>query len=187
MKKVLLVLLLALISATGAYAQFSVGKYTKFPNNKLGGNTWKPALAFARDGSKDMLVLYVNQNSDYAQFDAESRLLVKFENDSTYKLPILMEYGVEKDYDSSYNKFSGVVTESSTYTCYDVTKDFVNSIINDGVLIKKIRIVFTNGTVADYDIDKGYMKKLTKGLQESYKKMEKKQEQQQKNMNDEDF
>ena len=131
MKKVLLVLLLALISATGAYAQFSVGKYTKFPNNKLGGNTWKPALAFARDGSKDMLVLYVNQNSDYAQFDAESRLLVKFENDSTYKLPILMEYGVEKDYDSSYNKFSGVVTESSTYTCYDVTKDFVNSIINN--------------------------------------------------------
>lgn len=150
------------------------------------GNTWKPAIAFGRNYSVNILALYVNQSDDYAQFDEDSRLLIKMENDSVFKFHIILDYGVEKNFETSYNRYIGRVDEYSTYTCYEVSDDFIK-LINDGKLIKKIRIVFTNGTVADYDIDNGYMKKLTKGLQESYIKMEEKQKQKRKNMNDEDF
>lgn len=186
MKKFLFFIIFMLSVSFIGNAQFAVGKYTKFPNNKLSGNTWKPAIAFGRNYSVNILALYVNQSDDYAQFDEDSRLLIKMENDSVFKFHIILDYGVEKNFETSYNRYIGRVDEYSTYTCYEVSDDFIK-LINDGKLIKKIRIVFTNGTVADYDIDNGYMKKLTKGLQESYIKMEEKQKQKRKNMNDEDF
>jgi hypothetical protein len=41
-------------------------------------------------------------------------------------------------------------------------------VINKKQNIKKIRVLFTNGNVEDWDIDKKYQPKLIKGLIESY-------------------
>lgn len=184
MKKLLL-LLISILFYYESNAQISVGGYTLFPDAKLMGKFYKPQLSFASiDGNSYLILLFTDPN-DYKSFDEESRLLLKFEDDTTVKLPIDIVQGVEKDYDNMSTDF-GLSRFYMTYTCYPIEEDTINKILNKEKIVK-IRIGLGNSNVLDYDITPKYQEKLIEGLINSYYVTQASDKQKAKNSTDEDF
>ena len=168
MKKMLLILLFVLVSVM-SYGQVSIGSYTRFPNDKLFGLLWKPQLAFGKVNDVYLLALCYTSPTKYASFDNESILLLKFGDDSTVKLHLIDENTVKKDHETSWNAATKQYYDIyKTYACFIIDNSTVQRIVNDKEVIKKIRVLFTNGDIEDWDIDAKYQKKLTAGLNESY-------------------
>lgn len=180
-----LFLLMMLLCTTGVFAQASYGSYTMFPNKKLAGSYYKPQLAFGKVNDKYMLVLYYTDPSNYASFDEESVMLLKFEDDSTVKLPISKADNVSKKYETSWNSLLKCYNHFyMTFTSFDLEPETVEKIVMKKLNIKKIRVSFTNGDIKDWDIDAKYQPKLINGLVESYTKVESKDAVRKENIDD---
>lgn len=162
MKKFILLLLLTLLSVSG-YSQVSVGKLVMFPDAKIVGSVWKPQIGFVRMDERDILCIRTCNNDSYSNFDAESRVLIRFADSTMVKLPIIEELDVRKDFKTDWVA-SSLVEFYTTYSFYDIEEEIVNKIVVDNIPIIKIRLVFTNGNIKDYDIHKNYQKKLVDGL-----------------------
>ncbi|OYP53734.1 hypothetical protein [Segatella bryantii] len=168
MKKFFL-LLMMLICFSTSFAQTSYGTFTVFPNKKIYGINFKPKLAFGKINANYVLVLKYSSKKAYAVFDEGSVMLLKFEDDSVLKLPINTFVEPQTDYKSEILEITNKVLEHYiTYTLFDLDQEAIDRIINKKQNIKKIRVLFTNGNVEDWDIDKKYQPKLIKGLIESY-------------------
>lgn len=184
MKKLVFILITALLYIE-TNAQVSVGGFTMFPDTKLVGRYYKPQLSFGSIDGENYLILLFTDPNDYKTFDADSRLLLKFEDESTVKLPIDINQGVEKDYDNASTDF-GLTRFYMTYTCYPIEDDTINKILN-GEKIIKIRIGLSNSDVLDYEITKKYQPELISGLAASYHVTQASNQQKAKNDTDEDF
>ena len=187
MKKLLFLIVITMMSFN-LFAQTSTGGYVVFPDKKLMGLYYKPQLAFGRVNDSDIIVLLMTSPDDYASFDEDSRILIKFEDNSTVKLPICLEMDVEKDYETSWNsslkKYSHFY---QTYSCYNIDDETLKAIVEKGKKIIKIRVVRTNGDINDYDITEKYQPKLIEGLQNSYKQLNIIDKERKENIADEDF
>jgi hypothetical protein len=183
----LLMMLLMVILAYNASAQTSIGSWVRFPNNALLGQSFKPQLAFAILDDEEMIALRMICPDNYATFDNESRLLIKFEDDSVTTLPIYFDVGVVKDYSTDYDSTLGFIEFYITLTLYKLDSQTKEAIVEDGKKIKKIRVVETNGDINDYDINPNYQQKLIYGLQKSYKDVIAEQKQRQFNASDAGF
>ncbi len=170
MKKILFLLILTLVISTSK-GQVSFGNYTTFPDSKLFGLAYKPQLAIGKLNDTYVLSLRYVSPEAYASFDEESVLLLKFNTDTTIKLPIVKEIDVVKKYENSYSKY-GTSHFYITYSVYFLDDDVLNFLIDENNAIKKIRASFTNGNVLDWEIKDNYQPKLTKGLITSYQQVE---------------
>ena len=178
-------MLMMLFTTVSAFSQASYGTYTMFPNKKLAGSYYKPQLAFGKVNDQFLLVLYYTDPSTYATFDQESVMLLKFDDDSTVKLPISKSDEVTKKYETSWNSLLKCYNHFyETFTSFDLEQDVVDRIVKDQQNIKKIRVSFTNGDIKDWDIDLKYQPKLIKGLVESYNKVQSKDAVRKENIGD---
>jgi hypothetical protein len=184
MKRKILFFLL-LVFAVSSYAQASYGSYTMFPNNKAWGSYYKPQLAFGKVNDQYLLVLCYTDPKAYASFDEESVMLLKFDDDSTVKLPISKSDEVMKKCESSWNSMKSRNTYYyKTFTSFDLDQNTIDKIVKQKMNIKKIRVSFTNGDIKDWDIDVKYQTKLIQGLNESYVIVESKDTVRKGNLND---
>lgn len=161
-KQILIAVILAFISIT-SHAQISYGKFVMFPDAKLTGSMWKPQIDFMRLNEQDIIGIRTCASDTYHSFDSDSRVLLKFADSTTVKLPIIEEIEIQKDYKSTL--VSSVVFDNFiTFSFYEIDDETVDKIVNARVPIIKIRLVFTNGNIKDYDIPTKYQAKLIEGL-----------------------
>lgn len=185
MKKFMVALMLCFIS-NGTFAQFSVGEYVQLVKGLAGWYQGKIALAVTNiDGVEvPSMCLYMNNSVDYDIYDEESRILVKFDDDTKMTLHRLKGDQTLKEYDNQV--ISGVLYHHyQTYTQYYVEMDFLNKLLTNGIV--KVRVVMANGNAKDYEIKGGYQKELSSKLKDSYVTARKENKQREKNMNDDDF
>lgn len=185
MKKFILALMLCFVSI-GMFAQFSVGEYVQLVKGIAGWYQGKVALAVKNvDGvEQPSLCLYMSNPYDYDIYDEDSRILVKFDDDTKMTLQRTNGDMTIKDYDNQV--VNGVLYRHyQTYTQYDIDTNFLNKILTNGIV--KVRVVMANGNVKDYEIKGGYQKEITKKMKESYVTARNKNKQREKNMNDDNF
>ena len=157
-----------LFSMSFCFAQATYGTYTKFPDKGL-GTSYNPQLAFGKINDQYLLVLLYIDPTDYALFNEESVILLKFDDDSVAKLPISKLDDVTKDLETEWiNIAKRYFYYYKTYTSYDIEQDVIDKIVKEKLNIKKIRVSFTNGDIKDWDINVKYKPKFIKGLVESY-------------------
>ena len=185
MKKLILFLLLV-ISIT-AQAQISYGSFTYFPDNKMMGLYFKPQINFSKFDDLTVIGLRCCSPVDYKSFDDESRLFIRFSDETMIKLNIIKDLDIVKDFKTDYNKITGTTKFYTTFSFYEIDEDTVDKIVNGNVNIIKIRIVYTNGEIEDFDIKEKYQPKLMEGLRKSLANSEKQNEKRKANMNDDDF
>lgn len=185
MKKFMVALMLCFVSI-GTFAQFSVGEYVQLVKGLAGWYQGKVALAVTNvDGVEvPSMCLYMNNSVDYDVYDEDSRILVKFDDDTKMTFHRIKGDQTLKEYDNQL--VNGVIYQHyQTYTRYALDMNFLNKILTNGIV--KVRIVMANGDAKDYEIKGGYQKEFTKKLKESYVTARKNNKQREKNMNDEDF
>ena len=189
MKKFIIAIVFMLFSIL-SYSQVSIGNLVRFPNSSLVGRDYKPMLGFCAistsNGEENAISLRTCEPYSYKLFNEESRILVRFADESVFKLQILKEFDVTKDFHTTAGN-GNVYKHYVTYTLYNVDKEFLNKVVNEKVPIIKIRLVFTNGDVTDYDIKPNYQQKLIDGLINSYADAMSKNQIRKTNKTDEDF
>lgn len=134
-----------------------------FPDAKLTGSLWKPQINFVRINELDVISIRTCADDTYNMFDADSRVLMRFADSTVVTLPIIEELDIEKVYDPQWVG-SSLIDQYVTYSFYSIKEDTIYKIVVDKIPIVKIRLVFTNGDISDYDIPKHYQKKLVDGL-----------------------
>lgn len=187
MKRFIL-LCVAILFAEMLYAQTSMGEFVVFPDKKAAGSYYKPRLTFARINGEDYVVLRIVRPDTYATFDKGSRVLLKFEDDSTVKFPIITELDIIKDFDSMY--LSMLHTTAKFYitaSFYSIDDETLKLITENKKKIVKIRVVRSNGDIDDYEITNKYQEEFITKLQASYIALENEDNQRKANMSDEDF
>ena len=189
MKKFIIAIVFMLFSIL-SYSQVSIGNLVRFPNSSLVGRDYKPMLGFCAINTsygEDFLIsLRTCEPYSYKSFNEESRILVRFADESVFKLQILEGADVTKDFHTEVIN-SNIYEHYITFTLYNIEEGFLNKIINEKIPIIKIRLVFTNGDVTDYDIKPNYQEKLLDGLINSYTDAISRNQIRKANKTDEDF
>lgn len=162
MKRLLLFLTLLALSVS-SYSQVSFGQFVMFPDAKLAGSMWKPQIDFVRINELDVIGIRTCADDTYYSFDADSRVLLRFADSTVVKLPIIEELDIQKDFNTQWVG-SSLIDQYVTFSFYSIEEDTIYKIVVDKIPIVKIRLVFTNGDIRDYDIPKNYQKKLVDGL-----------------------
>lgn len=171
-----------------SYAQVAIGNYTYFPDSKLMGRAYKPRIAFEKIDDLYSISVRCCDPRAYKLFDNESRVLLKFADNTSVRLDIiyLNESSVIKSYDCSVDRF-GTTHFYVTYTNYYISEDVIERILSRNESIIKIRLVYGNGEADDYDITEQYQQKLMEGLKKSYKEANQSQAKKKRILNDDDF
>lgn len=171
MRKVLLSFLFAFVMIC-ANAQVSYGTYVSFPNNSFAYSKTNPKLAFGKVNENHLLVLKYVDLKAYKTFDTTSQLLLKF-GDEIVHVPISqIDTKVEKDFETQ-RIGSVMASYYITYTSFDIDDQIVKRIVDNKESISKIRVVFSNGDMEDFDIKEKYQPKLRDGLIESFNNVSK--------------
>lgn len=185
MKKLLLALMLCFV-CNCISAQYSVGEYVQVVKGLAGWYQSKLALAVKNIDDKQIpsMVLCSHNSLDYDMFDADSRILIKFDDDSKITLQRVPGDETGKEYHNEV--LNGILyNHYYTYTSYLVEQDFLTAILQHN--ITKIRIVMSNGDIRDYDIKSNYQQTFTQKLKESYTSARKTNKVRCTNMNDDNF
>ena len=181
-----MVALMLCFVSIGMFAQFSVGEYVQLVKGLSGWYQGKVALAVTNvDGVEvPSMCLYMHNSLDYDIYDDDSRILVKFDDDTKMTLHRVNEDRTLKEYDNQV--LNGVLYHHyMTYTQYYVNTDFLNKILVNNIV--KVRVVMANGNIRDYEIKSSYQQEFTKKLKNSYVSARKTNKQREKNMNDDSF
>ena len=148
----------------------------------------KPQLAFAQtqtDGAAvtTLLVQTVNTNN-YNEFTEDSRVLIRFADGTAVRLNKLPGEAVKNKH--TEKKGNATLTFYRTTTEYEVKPEVIEKLEN-GVSIIKVRIVFKENDLKDYDIADGYQPKMAADLLKSYQEAELKNRKANGDLADEDF
>ena len=185
MKKIIIAFILCFVSI-GVSAQYSIGDYVQLVKGITGWYQDKIAIAVMNVNDKEIpiMVLCSHSSLDYDVFNEESRILIKFDDDTKMTLHRVPDDETIKDYDNAV--YNGILYHHYyTFTHYIIEKEFLLKILQNG--ITKVRVVKANGNANEYDIKESYQKTLTEKLKDSYIAARKENKQKEKNMNDEDF
>ncbi len=161
--------LLALFAAVTLSAEEYRGTFVVFPDAKPQGAQYKPQMAVAQENSAEStisyLVLKLTGSTDYNTFDATSRILIRFSDDTKMTLHRVADDQVKQE--KSNNVVNGATLfYYRTYTRYQLPEEFIYK-VQQGIGIVKVRIVLSEGNARDYDIAPAYMPKMTERLQKS--------------------
>lgn len=185
MKKMLSLCLIALLATFGLQA--AQGKFIHV--DVTTAKNLKPQLAFCqeRQNGEDVttLLLWTVNPNDYNEFSDASRLLVRFADGTTARLPRVKGSPVQK---SKFNEKNGRATISyyKTITSYEVPQDVIDK-LQEGQAIIKVRVVYKENDAKDYDILESYQEKMREDLVRSYSDASLKNRQSTTDLSDEDF
>lgn len=187
MKKIhifILALLASLSITCKAEGIYTYGEAIDFQSGFV-GSFWHPFLKLSQYNSNNeaqiqmnLLTVILKTSDTYFSFPEESKLLLKFNDDSIIELESFGD--VIKDYECTH----------IAKTLTDVYYTGRNYIITDNDLQKlltlpiiKVRIELGNGNRKDYEVGEKHGKKVLKKLQKSYEAVKTTQEKRIKNSN----
>lgn len=186
MKKII-ILVVSLFCGITLFSQTPV----LFPDGKLLGNSYRPRIGISPGGevfSGGLVMLMFIDRDDYAEFDENSRIVFKLEDDSRISCPYFSPAGVNKDYRTEWNDtFHRFADYYTTITGYESSGELVDAVIKNGKKIVKIRVVFANNEIQDYDIKKSYQSKFVSNLQKYYYSELEKEEKEKNIPSDDEF
>lgn len=183
-KYILLTFLLALSVAGNAEGLYTYGEAIDFQSGFV-GSLWHPFLKYSqydsndgRDEHLDLLTVIMKTSDTYHSFPAESKLLLKFSDDSIVELESFGD--VIKDYQCTH---IGKVLTDIYYTGrnYVITEEALQKLLTLPII--KVRIELGNGNRKDYEVGEKHGKKVLKKLQKSHEAVQSKQGQRIKNSN----
>ena len=137
---------------------------------------WAPSLAWnieqctypnGTSVKKELLTLLTVTSGDYHSFDSESRVLLRFTDESVSILRRDLNFEVERTYDNTW--ISGnLVDLRYSIVFLQLDSETRKKLFNQSLGIKKVRVVFSNGDAKDYDIKGKGVMKLPEELRASY-------------------
>lgn len=173
---------------------YSNGSCMIFPKSGL-LSLYNPALGWSiyqctfSDGSilkEESMILITNARDTYYSFDSNSRILMRFTDESISTLHRDLKDEVE-------NKYDNIWLGNTLMHCYfsyvrlQLDSETRTKLLNPSLGIKKIRIVFSNGNVEDYELKGKRIMKFPEELRQSYREASQKNEIRTKNSNDSNF
>lgn len=183
-KLILLALFLVITFSSNAEGLYTYGEAIDFQSGFV-GSLWHPFLKYSQydsnDGSDehlDLLTVVMKTSDTYHSFPAESKLLLKFSDDSIVELNSFGD--VIKDYQC---KRIGKILTDIYYTgrYYVLTEEALQKILT--LPIVKVRIELGNGNRKDYEVGEKHGKKVLKKLIKSHEAVQNAQNQRIKNTN----
>ena len=187
MKKVFSVLLAFVLATTMSLGAAERGKFIHVDASV--NKNLKPQLAFSqaqKDGQPvtSLLVLTVNTNN-FNEFSDASRVLLRFSDGKAVRLNIVPNAEIIKQKNTE-KKGNATLTFYRTTSEYEVTPEVIEK-LEAGVAIVKVRIVFQENELKDYDIAEGYQAKMAVDLLKSYQDAAYKNKKANGDLADEDF
>lgn len=168
----------------------SVGEYVNIP--AVTGGIYAQALGWGisecsfQDKSVlqlESINLLYRDHVGYKDFDQESRILIRFTDDYVSTLYRDVDSAVETSRQSLIPGNPIYIT----YVRFNLDKETRKRMMNPTLGIKKIRIVFTNGEIQDYNIKGNKQYKFLEQLRKSYKNAEKDNAERMNNSDDASF
>lgn len=169
LKTFLFTLLLAIAIPSNAEGLYTYGEAIDFQSGFV-GSLWHPFLKYSqydsndgRDEHLDLLTVIMKTSDTYHSFPEESKLLLKFSDDSVVELNSFGD--VIKDYQCTH---VGKVLTDIYYTGrnYVLTEEALQKILT--LPIVKVRIELGNGNRKDYEVGEKHGKKVLKKLVKSH-------------------
>lgn len=171
-KVILAILLIGIISKCRAEGIFSVGRAVDFQGGFV-GSLWHPSMSFALYDSNDeaslrldLLLIQLKDPYEYFSFPEESKLLIKFEDQTIFELN---SFG---DRTTDYNSMvvsNRVVEVHYTKRYFLVSEEVKQYLLSHPII--KVRIELSNGKLKDYDVSERVGKKVLNKLQDSYNQL----------------
>ena len=169
-KFVLVVVSFLFASFCKADGVYTYGETIDFQSGFI-GSFWHPAFQLSKYDSTDgeeehlnLLTVYLKTIDTYHKFPEESKMLLKFSNDSIAELN---SFGsVTKNYSTQFigNIWQSVYLTGRSYIIPDEVLTLLLSLP-----ITKVRIELDNGNRQDYEINEGLGKKIRKKMIKSFK------------------
>lgn len=151
------------------------GLCMNFPKAGLTG-MYNPALGWSisectySDGKSikyESLLLISTASDTYYSFDEDSRVLIRFTDESVATLRRDIKSPIEKKYENMWMGNS-LMHFYHTYCRLNLDTETRQKLLNPALGIVKIRIVYTNGLVRDYELKGKRISKFPEELRESY-------------------
>lgn len=148
------------------------------------GSLWHPFMKLAQYDSNDsenlhldLLTVIMKTSDTYHSYPDESKLLLKFSDDSVVELNSFGD--VIKDYQCKYigNHLTDIYYTGRNYI---ITPEALQKITS--LPITKVRIELANGNRKDYEVSDKHGKKVLKKLQKSLEAVQSTQERRKKNV-----
>lgn len=180
----LLTLFLAITFSGKAEGLYTYGEAIDFQSGFV-GSLWHPFLKYSqydsndgRDEHLDFLTVIMKTSDTYHSFPAESKLLLKFSDDSIVELDSFGD--VIKNYECTH--IANVLTDIYyTGRNYVLTEEALQKILTLPII--KVRIELANGNRKDYEVGEKHGKKVLKKLIKSHDAVQRTQGQRIKNSN----
>lgn len=187
MKKVFSVFVALVLATTMSINAAERGKFIHVDNSA--NKDLKPQLAFCqehKDGQDiTSLLLWTVQPNTYHEFNDEARLLIAFADGLKVRLNRI---GGSEEKHETYTKKAGTATIKyyKTITAYEMKPEVLDRLKN-GIAITKIRVVFKENDVRNYEIAEGYQARMASDLLKSYLEASQKNKKANGDLSDEDF
>lgn len=173
---------------------YSNGLCMNFPKGGLLG-IYNPALGWSisqcnfSNGTSvktESMILITTGAKTYYSFDSDSRILIRFTDESVSTMYRDMNDRVETKYENAWLG-NTMAHYYMSYVRFQLDKDTRAKFLNPALGIKKIRIVFANGEAIDYELKGNRVMKFPEELRESYKQASNKNQQRIQNNDDSTF
>ena len=122
----------------------------------------------------------------YYSFDADSRVLIRFTDESTSILRRDPDEIVENAYDNMWMG-SSLMHFYKSYVTLQLDSETRTKFFNHSLGVKKIRIVYANGDAIDYEMKGKRIMKFPEELRESFEEASQKNDIRTKNNDDSTF
>lgn len=156
------------VYSNGEAMRFPKKGLTRMYNPSLGWIIGQCKLSDGTSINKESLFLITKSPNNYDSFDADSRILIRFTDQSVSTLHRDLEFDVQKGYDNLLFTTGLFINLYRTYVVFQLDSETREKLMNPSIGITKIRIVFTNGEVKDYELKGKRRMKFPKELRESY-------------------
>ena len=166
----------------GTCMNFSKGIYTPAIGWAIGQCTYPNGTSVINES----MLLITTGYENYYSFDTESRVLIRFTDESVSVLRRDLSERVENNYDNMWMG-SSLMHFYRSYVSLQLDSETRAKLFNESLGIKKIRIVYANGDAVDYEMKGKRIMKFPEELRESYKEASQQNATRTKNSDDSSF
>ena len=166
----------------GTCMNFSKGIYTPAIGWAIGQCTFPDGTSITNES----LLLITTGMDGYYSFDADSRVLIRFTDESTSILRRDPDEIVENAYDNMWMG-SSLMHFYKSYVTLQLDSETRTKFFNHSLGVKKIRIVYANGDAIDYEMKGKRIMKFPEELRESFEEASQKNDIRTKNNDDSTF
>lgn len=176
-KTILFAVLLSIAFTANAEAIYTSGEAIDFQSGFV-GSFWHPYLTLSqvdsndgRNEHHDLLTVILKTSNTYHSFPQNSKLLLKFSDNSIVELDsfgdVIMDYQLTSLADEYIRVYY-------TGRHYDLTDEALQKILTLPII--KVRIELSNGIRKDYEVGVRHGKKVLKKIKKSYEIVKKRQQ-----------